>query len=81
MLWNPWDREYLNTLQQRSKWQFEKDNVHPGNLALIEKDDLPTNKYISGRITNVYPDADGRVRGVEIRKEQEIIKRLGWVDY
>lgn len=67
--------EYLNTLLQHSKWQFEKDHVNIGILALIKKDDLHSNKYLLGRITNVYPGAEGKVRVVEIRTAKGIIKR------
>lgn len=65
----------FSTLQQRSKWQFEKDNVNIGTLVLIKEDYLITNKYLFGRITNAYQGADGKVRVVEIRTARWIIKR------
>lgn len=40
----------------------------------MREDDLSTNKYL-GRITNVFPDADGKVRVLEIKTARGIIKR------
>lgn len=41
----------------------------------MREDDLPTNKYLQGRITNVFPDADGKVRLLKIKTAWGIIKR------
>ncbi|GFV61656.1 integrase catalytic domain-containing protein [Trichonephila clavipes] len=36
-LWKRWKNDYLNHLQQRNKWQFEKNNVAIGCLVLLRK--------------------------------------------
>ncbi|GFV78266.1 integrase catalytic domain-containing protein [Trichonephila clavipes] len=33
-IWKRWKKDYLNHLQQRNKWQFEKNNVAVGCLVL-----------------------------------------------
>lgn len=75
MIWHRWHNEYLNTLQQRSKWQFEKNNINVGALVLVKEDDLPINKYVLGRIIKLHPGSDGKVRVVEVRTAKGIIKR------
>lgn len=75
LIWKRWHRDYLNTLQQRSKWQFEKNDVKIGTLVLIKEDDLPTNKYLLGRITRVFPGVDGKIRVAEIKTARGTLKR------
>ncbi|GFX91463.1 integrase catalytic domain-containing protein [Trichonephila clavipes] len=40
-LWKRWKNDYLNHLQQRNKWQFQKNNVAVGCLVLLKENDLP----------------------------------------
>ncbi|GBO31665.1 hypothetical protein AVEN_22673-1 [Araneus ventricosus] len=40
-IWKRWHRDYLNHLQQRSKWQFEKNDSKIGSLVLLKEDNLP----------------------------------------
>ncbi|GFX78363.1 integrase catalytic domain-containing protein [Trichonephila clavipes] len=40
-IWKRWKNDYLNHLQQRNKWQFEKNNVAVGCLVLLKENDLP----------------------------------------
>ncbi|GFU88073.1 integrase catalytic domain-containing protein [Trichonephila clavipes] len=43
-IWKRWKNDYLNYLQQRNKWQFEKNNVAVGCLVLLKENDfLPAN--------------------------------------
>ncbi|GFW27630.1 integrase catalytic domain-containing protein [Trichonephila clavipes] len=40
-IWKRWKNDYLNHLQKRNKWQFEKNNVAVGCLVLLKENDLP----------------------------------------
>ncbi|GFU08183.1 integrase catalytic domain-containing protein [Trichonephila clavipes] len=40
-IWKRWKNYYLNHLQQRNKWQFEKNNVAVGCLVLLKENDSP----------------------------------------
>ncbi|GFW53026.1 integrase catalytic domain-containing protein [Trichonephila clavipes] len=44
LMWKFWSRNYLNQLQQRGKWIFEKNNVKIGDLVLIIEENLPAYK-------------------------------------
>lgn len=64
--WRKWSKEYLKTLQQKHKWQ----QPHPGpklnDLVLLVDKDLAPLKWRLGKVINVYPSKDGRVRVVDV---------------
>ncbi|GFX32615.1 integrase catalytic domain-containing protein [Trichonephila clavipes] len=57
-LWKRWKNDYLNHLQQRNKWQFEKNNVAVGCLVLLKQNDLPPCKWAMARILEVIYGTD-----------------------
>ncbi|GFX92391.1 integrase catalytic domain-containing protein [Trichonephila clavipes] len=61
-IWKRWKNDYLNYLQQRNKWQFEKNNVVVGGLVLLKENDLPPCKWAMARILEVIYGTDGKVR-------------------
>ncbi|UYV63476.1 hypothetical protein LAZ67_2004175 [Cordylochernes scorpioides] len=77
VFWKRWNREYLNNLQQRLKWQNSSPNIKEGDLILLKDTISPPAMYWSlGRITKVFPGADGKVRVVEVKtKHQERLTR------
>ncbi|GFV28643.1 integrase catalytic domain-containing protein [Trichonephila clavipes] len=60
-IWKRWKNDYLNHLQQRNKWQFEKNNVAVGCLVLVKENDLPPCKWTMARILEVIYGTDGKV--------------------
>ncbi|GFW89661.1 integrase catalytic domain-containing protein [Trichonephila clavipes] len=69
LMWKFWSRNYLNQLQQRGKWMFEKNNVKIGDLVLIIEENLPTYKWALGRIVELYYGEDKKVRVVKIKTQ------------
>ncbi|GFX60433.1 integrase catalytic domain-containing protein [Trichonephila clavipes] len=61
-IWKRWKNDYLNHLQQRNKWQFEKNNVAVGCLVLLKENDLPPCKWAMARILEVIYGTDGCIR-------------------
>ncbi|GFY28627.1 integrase catalytic domain-containing protein [Trichonephila clavipes] len=61
-IWKRWKNDYLNHLQQRNKWQFEKNNVAVGCLVLLKENDLPPCKWTMARILEVIYGTDGKNR-------------------
>ena len=74
-VWRKWKRDYLNTLQQRSKWMVEKQNLKIGSMVLIKEDFLPCTKWLLGRIIEVFPGSDNKVRVVKVRTQNGEFKR------
>ncbi|GFV88909.1 integrase catalytic domain-containing protein [Trichonephila clavipes] len=74
-IWKRWSNNYLSNLQQRSKWKFEKDNARVGDLVLIKEDNLAVNKWLIGRLIEVFPGKDNRIRVLTIKTQHGVVKR------
>ncbi|GFT24228.1 integrase catalytic domain-containing protein [Trichonephila clavipes] len=74
-IWKRWKNDYLNHLQQRNKWQFEKNNVAVGCLVLLKENDLPPCKWTMARILEVIYGTDGKVRVVKLKTATEVLTR------
>ncbi|XP_055714396.1 uncharacterized protein LOC129808634 [Phlebotomus papatasi] len=71
-----WRMEYLNTLQQRSKWRCAQDNLKAGVVVLLlDETQKEGCKWILGKIVEVHPGQDGFVRVVSVRTEKGLYKR------
>ena len=64
--WKRWMKEYLATLNTRNKWVEEKRNVAPGDVVLMVDLGNPRGRWSSGRIKEVFPGPDGKVRVVRV---------------
>lgn len=64
--WKVWSRDYLSTLNQRTKWRKELPNLKTGTVVLLINPNTPPLHWPLGRVTNAFGDADGRVRVVEV---------------
>ncbi len=72
--WHRWSNEYLNTLQQRNKWKWERDNVRVGDLVLI-KEETSMQQWRMGRIITLHPGADECVRVVTLKTQNGELQR------
>ena len=66
--WTRWAKEYLNSLQARTKWQTTKPNLQPEDIVIVR----PEKHFFSchwplGRILETFPGDDGLVRVVKIK--------------
>ena len=61
-----WDREYLTTMHQRSKW-FRKIPIDVGDIVLMVDEDKPRISWPLGAISKIFRGADGLVRSVVIK--------------
>lgn len=74
--WKRWHKEYLNHLQQRTKWNKQgKEAIHPGQLVIVKEDNLPPLRWLPGRVQEVYPGLDGVVRAATVKVRGACIKR------
>lgn len=64
--WVRWKKEYLQKLQERPKWQNRQRNVSVGDIVLIKDDESHRNDWPLGRITEVTPSSDGKVRKAKV---------------
>ena len=73
--WKRWSNEYLTRLQQRPKWAKSSEDIKVGDLVLIKDPDLPPLHWKLGRIKEVHPGSDNKVRVVTIKTQTGTLKR------
>ena len=64
--WERWRKEYLNSLQERSKWHNELENAAEINDVVLLKDEKPRNEWSLARVTRLISNEKNLVRTVEI---------------
>ena len=69
--WVKWKREYLNSLQNRRKWNYEQVFLDVGDVVLLKDREVNRNCWPLGRISRVFPSIDNRVRKVEVKVFKE----------
>ena len=65
--WERWRKEYLSSLQMRSKWTSIRRNFEIGDVVLIKDEDITRNKWPMGIISQTFPSADGLIRSADVK--------------
>jgi hypothetical protein len=73
--WRRWSLQYLNHLQQRSRWRSATVNFAVGQLVLVHDHRCPPAKWILGRVSATHPRGDGLVRIVTVRTANSECRR------
>ena len=69
--WKRWKREYIQSLQERQKWQQKTQNLKVNDVVLVKEAETHRNEWPLGKITQVMPSADGLVRKVNVKISQK----------
>ena len=59
--------EFLPDLAPRKKWCEDKPNIQVGDVVQIVDSSMPRNHWPKGRVIEVMPGVDGRVRSAKIK--------------
>lgn len=73
--WRRWLRCYLPSLQARSKWWREKNNIRIGDVVLVVDTNAPRSEWKLAKVTEVKVSEDGLVRSVDILCQGKVVKR------
>lgn len=73
--WKKFSFEYLHNLQQRMKWRKLQQNLKVGDIVLVKEDNLPSYKWLLGKIVELHPNDQGLVRVVTLKTSKSILKR------
>ena len=65
--WHRWLREWLPTLNRRTKWQKEQKDVQVNDVVLVIDPGTPRGQWPLGRVLEVYPGKDNHVRAVKVQ--------------
>ncbi|GFW62670.1 integrase catalytic domain-containing protein [Trichonephila clavipes] len=68
--WRRWHLEYLNQLQQRTKWNKPRRNLKVNDMVLVKENNLPPLQWSLGRVVQVFPGDDGAVRVVDFKTKR-----------
>ena len=74
--WQRWSSYYLQSLQQRQRWQRTTPNLQPGDLVPLREDNTAPLHCPIAVITDIHPGKDGIVRVDTIRNSKGVFKRL-----
>ena len=65
--WKRWSRDVFPSLVPRKQWQVERRNVRPDDIIVVADANAVRGKWSIGRIVEVHPGPDGRVRNVKVK--------------
>ena len=65
--WERWTRDVFPSLIPRKKWNAEKRNVQVDDFVIVQTPHAIRGNWNTGRIVNVYPGQDGKVRNVRVK--------------
>ena len=64
--WNRWKREYVQSLQVRSKWVNPKRSFQIDDVVLVKDENAPRNIWKVAKVVENNADEDGYVRKVKL---------------
>ena len=65
--WSRWKKEYLSSIQLRSKWHKTRRNLKVGDIVLVSTEEVGRNRWPLGRVVESIASDDGLVRKVRVR--------------
>ncbi|XP_071056041.1 uncharacterized protein [Onthophagus taurus] len=65
--WQRWSTKYIQTLQQRTKWQQQYTNVKIDDMVVIKDERAAPQQWKLGRVIEILPGQDGVIRTVKLK--------------
>ena len=75
LFWKRWRKEYLTTLQQRSKWVKSRQNLRIDDIVLLVDNSVPRGQWPLGRVCSLKTSKDNMVRTVDVLTQKGIVTR------
>uniref|UniRef100_A0A336LWI0 CSON002273 protein n=1 Tax=Culicoides sonorensis TaxID=179676 RepID=A0A336LWI0_CULSO len=73
--WERWLKEYLPTLNRRSKWCTPTSPLKVGDIVIVIDPNSTRNVWLKGRIVKTYMGKDDQVRSADVQTKQGIFTR------
>lgn len=64
--WKRWTKEYLLNLQPKQKWNAHRRDLKINDVVLLQEDVVPGCEWKLGKVTDVYPGPDNKVRKIQL---------------
>ena len=74
-IWKRWKAEYLPTLTVRNKWKVEERNHLIDDLVLLVDENRPRGQWSMGRVVEIFPSDDGRIRAMKVKTPHGVYVR------
>ena len=65
--WRRWTRDVFPLLVPRRRWNVDRRNVCVDDFVMVQDSNALRGKWITGRVIEVYPGQDGKVRNVKVK--------------
>ena len=65
--WRRWTGDVFPLLVPRRRWNVDRRNVCVDDFVMVQDSNALRGKWITGRVTEVYPEQDGKVRNVKVK--------------
>ena len=75
VFWRRWLKEYLPSIQLRSKWREQRRNLSVGDIVLVVDYTAPRNQWQVARVIDVSVGADGLARSAQVRTQKSTLTR------
>lgn len=73
--WKRWSSDYINSLQQRSKWTKKGINIKLNDIVLLQISNMGPQSWPLGRVMQLFPGKDEQVRVVRVKtKNGELVR-------
>ena len=73
--WKRWKRDVFPTLVPRRKWRIESGNVRIDDVVTVAEENAVGGLWSMGRIVDVFPGGDGKVRNVKVKTAKGVYSR------
>jgi hypothetical protein len=74
LMWERWSKEYLPTINKRTKWFDDPKPLQAGDLVFVT-DGKNRKNWIRGIVEEVFAGQDGRIRQVKVRTAGSVYRR------
>lgn len=68
--WIRYAQEYITEQQSRNKWAKSYRSLRVGDMVFIKNEVTPPSQWLMGRVVQVFPGPDGKVRSCEVKTER-----------
>ena len=73
--WKRWIRDVFPSLVPQKKWHTDKRNVQQDDIVMVEDTNLLRGTWKIGKVVEVFPGSDGRVRNVKVKAASGVYSR------
>ena len=70
-----WKRDIFPTLVPRRKWRIERRNFRIADVVTVTDENAVRGSWTMGRIVDVFPGADRKVRNVNVKTAKGVYSR------